>query len=210
MMSDRQIIEGCAKHESKAQKLLYDKYSRYLLGVCLRYASDKAEAEDILQDSFLKIFFSINDFSGTGSFIGWLRKVTVNTAITYYHKNLKFRYYVDIDEYVAVESGTTSFEEDFYTAEDLYKVLNELPAGYRMVFNLYAVEGYKHKEIATILGIDTNTSKSQYSRAKAVIRYKLEKLGEIKKSLPESRQTAEDEWDRVKDFNIIEGKEGKY
>jgi DNA-directed RNA polymerase specialized sigma24 family protein len=160
MMSDQQIIEGCAKHDRKAQQVLYDKYSRFLLGVCMRYATDKSEAEDILQDSFLKIFFNIKDFSGTGSFIGWLRKIAVNTAI--------------------------SFEEDFFTSDELYKVLNELPAGYRMVFNLYAVEGYKHKEIGEILGIDTNTSKSQYSRAKAVIRDKLEKLGKLKSSYTEN------------------------
>lgn len=186
MMRDRQIIDGCARHERKAQQELYDRYSRFLLGVCLRYAIDKAEAEDILQESFLKIFFNIKDFSGTGSFIGWLRKVAVNTAITHYHKNLKYRYHVDIEEYVSVEAGVTSFEEDFFTSEELYKVLNELPAGYRMVFNLYAVEGYKHKEIAEMLGIDTNTSKSQYSRAKAVIRSKLEKLGKLKSSYSEN------------------------
>jgi RNA polymerase sigma factor (sigma-70 family) len=180
MTSDPQIIEGCTKHDRKAQQLLYDKYSRFLLGVCLRYASDKAEAEDILQDSFLKIFFNIKDYSGTGSFIGWLRKVTVNTAITNYHKNLKYRYHIDIEDFVSAETGVESFEEDFFTSDELYKVLNELPAGYRMVFNLYAVEGYKHKEIAKMLGIDTNTSKSQYSRAKAAIRDKLEKLGKLK------------------------------
>ncbi len=184
MMDDQQIIEGCAKHNRNAQQLLYDKYSRFLLGVCLRYATDKAEAEDILQESFLKIFFNIKDYSGTGSFIGWLRKVAVNTAITHYHKNLKFRYHIEIEEFVSVETGVMSFEEDFFTSEELYKVLNELPAGYRMVFNLYAVEGYKHKEIAAMLGIDTNTSKSQYSRAKAAIRDKLEKLGRLKKSYP--------------------------
>ena len=185
-MSDRQIIELCAKHDRKAQQALYDKYSRLLLGVCLRYASDKAEAEDILQDSFLKIFYNIKDFTGSGSFIGWLRKVAVNTAITHYHKNLKYRYHVEIEEYVSVETGVTSFEEDFFTSDELYKVLNELPTGYRMVFNLYAVEGYKHKEIAEMLGIDTNTSKSQYSRAKAVIRDKLEKLGKLKSSYSEN------------------------
>jgi len=182
MMRDQQIIELCAKHDRKAQQVLYDKYSRLLLGICLRYATDKAEAEDILQDSFLKIFFSIKDFTGSGSFIGWLRKVAVNTAITHYHKNLKYRYHVDIDEYVTIEAGVMSFEEDFFTSDELYKVLNELPTGYRMVFNLYAVEGYKHKEIAEMLGIDTNTSKSQYSRAKAVIRDKLEKLGKLRSS----------------------------
>jgi RNA polymerase sigma-70 factor (ECF subfamily) len=182
MMSDQQIIELCAKHDRKAQQVLYDKYSRLLLGVCLRYATDKAEAEDILQDSFLKIFYSIKDFTGSGSFIGWLRKVAVNTAITHYHKNLKYKYHVDIEEYVTIEAGVMSFEEDFFTSDELYKVLNELPTGYRIVFNLYAVEGYKHKEIAEMLGIDTNTSKSQYSRAKAVIRDKLEKLGKLRSS----------------------------
>jgi len=185
-MSDQQIIEGCAKHDRKAQQVLYDKYSRFLLGICLRYASDKAEAEDILQESFLKIFFNIKNFSGTGSFIGWLRKVAVNTSITHYHKNLKYRYHVDIEDYVSAETGVSSFEEDFFTSEELYRVLNELPTGYRMVFNLYAVEGYKHKEIAEILGIDTNTSKSQYSRAKAVIRDKLEVLGKLKSNYTEN------------------------
>ena len=146
----------------------------------------KLRQKIFLQESFLKIFFNIKDFSGTGSFIGWLRKVTVNTAITHYHKNLKYRYHVDIEEYVSVETGVTSFEEDFFTSEELFRVLNELPAGYRMVFNLYAIEGYKHKEIAEILGIDTNTSKSQYSRAKAVIRDKLEKLGRLKSNYTEN------------------------
>jgi len=180
MMTEQQIIEGCARHDRKSQKALYDKHSRFLLGICLRYATDRAEAEDILQESFLKIFFNIKDYSGTGSFIGWLRKVAVNTAITHYHKNLKYRYHLEIEEYVSIETGVSSFEDDFFTADELYKVMNELPPGYRMVFNLYAVEGYKHKEIADMLGIDTNTSKSQYSRAKAVLRDKLEELGKIK------------------------------
>jgi RNA polymerase sigma factor (sigma-70 family) len=188
MVDDREIIDGCARHERRAQQMLYDKYSRFLLGVCLRYATDKAEAEDILQDSFLKIYFSIKDFSGTGSFAGWLRKVAVNTAITHYHKNLKFRYHIEIEEYVSVETGVSSFEEDLFTADELFRVLNELPAGYKMVFNLYAVEGYKHKEIAEMLGIDTNTSKSQYSRAKAVLREKLEKLNKLKKRYTDNEQ----------------------
>jgi RNA polymerase sigma factor (sigma-70 family) len=181
MVSDPEIIEGCVRHNRKAQQMLYDKYSRFLLGICIRYADDKAEAEDILQDSFLKIFFSIKDFSGTGSFAGWLRKVAVNTAITHYHKNLKHRYHIEIEEYVSIETGTGSFEESYFSSDELYLVMNDLPAGYKMVFNLYAVEGYKHKEIAEMLGIDTNTSKSQYSRAKAVLRDKLEKLRKLKK-----------------------------
>lgn len=186
MMSDDQIIAGCIRHDKRSQQLLYDKYSGFLLGVCIRYCSDKAEAQDILQDSFIKIFFNISDYSGTGSFTGWLRKITVNTAITHYHKNLKYRYHIDIDEYVSAETGISSFEEDFFTSDELYKVLNELPSGYKMVFNLYAVEGYKHKEIAEMLGVDTNTSKSQYSRAKAVIRNKLEILRKLRKKYSEN------------------------
>lgn len=182
MTGDLQIIEGCVRHNSKAQKLLYDKYSRFLLGICIRYASDKSEAEDILQETFLKIFFSIGDYSGTGSFTGWLRRVAVNTAITHYHKNLKHRYHMDIDEYVSAEAGSSGFEEDFYTADELYNILNGLPDGYRMVFNLYAVEGYRHKEIAGFLKIDTSTSKSQYSRARALIREKLAILRKLKDS----------------------------
>jgi RNA polymerase sigma factor (sigma-70 family) len=181
MLNDREIIEGCVRHDRKAQQMLYDKYSRFLLGVCMRYASDRAEAEDILQDTFIKIFFSIGDYSGTGSFAGWLRKVAVNTSITHYHKYLKHKYHVEIEQYVSVETGVSSFEDDLFTSDELFMVLNELPAGYRIVFNLYAVEGYKHKEIAEMLGIDTNTSKSQYSRAKASIRSKLNKLRKLKK-----------------------------
>ncbi|HBE43596.1 MAG TPA: hypothetical protein DDW27_20855, partial [Bacteroidales bacterium] len=105
MMSDKQIIRGCARHDRKAQKILYDKYSRFLLGICLRYASDRTEAEDILQESLLKIYFNIDDFTGTGSFTGWLRKVAVNTAITHYHKNLRYRYNVDIEEFASFETG---------------------------------------------------------------------------------------------------------
>lgn len=146
----------------------------------MRYATDRPEAEDMLQEAFLRIFFNLEEYSGTGSFKGWLRRVTVNTAITYYHKGLRHKHHTDIDEYVPMEQGSTSFEEDFYTAEDLYRVLEELSPGYRMVFNLYTIEGYKHHEIAEMLGIDVNTSKSQYSRARAILRKKLEDLAKIK------------------------------
>ena len=160
--------------------MLWKQYSGYLLGVCMRYATDRPEAEDMLQEAFLKIYFNLKDYSGTGSFKGWLRKVTVNTAITYYHKSMKHKHHIDIEEYVTAETGTAGFEEDFYTAGDLYRVLGELSPGYRMVFNLYTVEGYKHQEIAEMLGIDVNTSKSQYSRARSILRKKLEDLGRLK------------------------------
>jgi len=147
----------------------------------MRYATDRPEAEDMLQEAFLKIYFNIGEYSGTGSFRGWLRKVTVNTAITCYHRSLRYKHNVDIDDYVSTETGTAGFEEDFCNAEDLYRVLGELSPGYRMVFNLYAIEGYMHHEIAEMLGIDVNTSKSQYSRARAILRKKLEDLADMNK-----------------------------
>jgi len=184
MLSDRDIIEGCLRHSRKAQQQLYDKYSRFLLGICMRYSADRAEAEDILQDVFVRVFFNIEEYTGAGSFPGWLRRVAVNTAITNYHRNMKHRHHIDIEEYRSAETGTVSFEEDLFSADELLKVLNELPPGYKMVFNLYAIEGYKHREIAGILNIDVNTSKSQYSRARAMLREKLQKLRNIKGEYP--------------------------
>lgn len=179
-MSEQHIIEGCIRHNRKAQLALWKQHSGYLLGVCMRYATDRPEAEDMLQEAYMKIYFNLGEYAGTGSFRGWLRKVTVNTAITYYNRNLKHKHQVDIDEYVSAETGTAGFEEDFCTSEDLYRVLGELSPGYRMVFNLYTIDGYKHHEIADMLGIDVNTSKSQYSRARAILRKKLDDLALMK------------------------------
>lgn len=179
-MSDQHIIEGCIRHNRKAQQMLWKQYSGYLLAVCMRYATDRPEAEDMLQEAFLRIFFNLREYAGTGSFRGWLRRVTVNTAISCYHRNLRHKHHADIDDYVRAETGTAGFEEDFYTAEELCRVLGELSPGYRMVFNLYTIDGYKHHEIAEMLGIDVNTSKSQYSRARAILRKKLEELARLK------------------------------
>ena len=174
MMSDRQILEGCLKKDRRAQKSLFDRYSGLLMGICIRYATDYPEAEDILQESLLKIYLNIGDYSGEGSFTGWMRKIVINTAITYYHKHLKHKHYVEIEEVYTSEAGKLDLPDTRFTSEELKRVLDELPAGYRIVFNLYAIEGYKHKEIAKILEIDINTSKSQYSRARSFIRKRLE------------------------------------
>ncbi len=174
MMSDRQILEGCIKHDRRAQESLFERYSRLLMGICVRYASDVPEAEDILQESMLKIYLNIKDYSGEGSFIGWMRKIVINTAITHYHKTLKHKHYIEIEEIYTSEVTVQDVPDTPFSSEELNKVMNELPVGYKMVFSLYAIEGYKHKEIATMLGIDINTSKSQYSRAKSFLRKKLE------------------------------------
>ena len=179
MLDEREIIEGCCRNERKAQKVLYERYASLLLGVCIRYSGRRDEAEDILQDGLIKIYFNIREFAGKGSFINWMKKIMINTAITHYHRNLKHHYHQDIENVRETEIEGSSFNIAEFTREELFKVIKDLPHGYRMVFNLYAVEGYKHKEIAEILEIDVNTSKSQYSRAKALIRKKLGSLRKI-------------------------------
>ena len=146
----------------------------------MRYVYERSEAEDILQEGFLKIFTKIGEFEGRGSFEGWMKRIFVNTAITHYHKNSKHnKYHYDIDDVQIPKNEKPAYGESEFTKEELFKIIHSLPEGYKVVFNLYALEGYKHKEIAEMLKIDINTSKSQYSRAKKLIRRKLEALGQI-------------------------------
>jgi RNA polymerase sigma factor (sigma-70 family) len=180
MLTEEEIILRCIKRDRKAQKLLYYKYAAIMLGICSRYVADRTEAEDILQDGFLKIFLNIEEFESRGSFEGWMKRIMINTAITYYHKNLKYNQQLDIDEINETHIEGNDYETAEYTIEELQKVITSLPAGYRMVFNLFAIEGYKHKDIADMLGIDINTSKSQFSRARRLIQKKLEELKKIR------------------------------
>ncbi len=175
MLSEQQIIEGCLKNNRKTQKLLYEMYASKFLGMCMRYAKDKQEAEDILQDGFLKIFGRISQFSGIGSFEGWMKRIIINTAITNYRQNLKHYYKQSIDDVNETDFEITSVEQE-YSLEELLKVVQDLPPGYRMVFNMFAIEGFQHKEIAQMMGVDVTTSKSQYSRARKLLRSKLAEL----------------------------------
>jgi RNA polymerase sigma-70 factor (ECF subfamily) len=176
MLDERQIIDGCCRKDRNAQKALFDRYAAMLLGVCVRYSSRHDEAEDILQEGFVKIFSNIRDYAGTGSFINWMKKIMINTSITHYHRNLKHAWHKDIEKVQEMEIEGNVYHEADFTREELTKTIQELPHGYRMVFNLYAIEGFKHKEIAAMLDIDVNTSKSQYSRARSLIRKKLHAL----------------------------------
>ncbi len=135
------------------------------MGVCLRYAEDRDEAEDILQNGFIKVFENIETFRGTGSLEGWIRRIMVNTALNNYRQKKSMQNTVDVDDvhYMLAEEHNMI---DSFHANDLLKIIQKLPTGFRTVFNLYAVEGYTHKEIADMLGISENTSKSQYSRAR--------------------------------------------
>lgn len=173
MKEDAEIIKGCIRNDRKAQKKLYERYASVMLGVCRRYSVDLSEAEDMLQEGFLKVYLNLRSFTGKGTLLNWMKRIMVNTAITWYHKNLKHRYHSDIED--AKNGNAFSYEtigSDF-TRDELQKIIDDLPSGYRIIFNMYVIEGYKHKEIAELMKIDINTSKSQYSRAKKMIREKL-------------------------------------
>ena len=177
MLSEDQLINRCKKQDRAAQKILYDRYAGLMLAICMRYVFERSEAEDILQEGFLKIFLKINEFEGRGSFEGWLKRIFVNTAITHYHKSAKHnKNHYEIGDVHETKFNKGKYTESEFTRDELFSVVNSLPAGYKLVFNLYAIEGYKHKEIGKLLNIDINTSKSQYSRAKKLIRKKLNHL----------------------------------
>jgi len=174
-----EIINGCKKNSLKYQKKLYDLYKDKMFAICVRYAKSIEEAEDVFQEAFVKVFKHIHQFDNKGSFDGWIRRIFVNTAITNYKLNKK-RYYKEEIEVTDYERESFEFDTAEFTMDELLKAIDELPYGYKTVFNLFAIEGYKHKEIAEMLGIDINTSKSQYSRAKKMLREKLTKMSELK------------------------------
>ncbi|MGZ4033691.1 MAG: RNA polymerase sigma factor [Bacteroidia bacterium] len=165
-MTDEQIVKGCIEKNAIAQKHLYEKYVRKMMGVCLRYCDSSEEAEDVVQNGFISVFENIESYKGTGSLEGWIRKILVNTALTNIRKNKKFKQNIELDsvEFMLPSSGHIN---DNFAAQDLLKIIQTLPVGFKTVFNLYAIEGYSHKEIGEMLNISEGTSKSQYSRAKA-------------------------------------------
>lgn len=175
----KEIIEGVKKKERKYQDLLYSKYSGMLFGICLRYTKNRFEAEDVMQEGFVKIYKNIGMYSQNKSFEGWIRRIMINTAITNYRKNQKHAYHDDVTELPATGHEVDEMYKSDFTKEELMNVINALPPGYKMVFNLYVIEGYKHKEIADIMDIDINTSKSQLSRAKKYLQRELKELSKI-------------------------------
>jgi RNA polymerase sigma-70 factor (ECF subfamily) len=172
-MDDSTLVKECIKGNAKAQRLLFDKFSQKMLGVCLRYTKSQDEAEDALQEGFVKAFSKLNDFSNQGSLEGWIRRIMVNTSLDAIRKNTKFMKDVSIDT-VDYQIGNDDFIVEGLNAEDLMKLINSMPDGYKVVFNMFAIEGYSHQEISTTLGISESTSKSQYMRAKGYLRNRLE------------------------------------
>ncbi|MCA5006033.1 RNA polymerase sigma factor [Sphingobacterium bovistauri] len=163
--------QGCQAQDKKSQAQLYNFFSKKMFVVCLRYAQTTLEAEDILQNGFIKVFTKHHLFDGKGSLEGWIKRIMVNTAIESYRKS-KEKITDSIDEYHE-NTIHSHFPSDTTSYQDLLKLIKELPLGYRTVFNLYAIEGYSHKEIAEMLNISEGSSKSQLSRARQVLQHKL-------------------------------------
>lgn len=177
---DNKIIDGCLKGKRRDQNKLYAKYSPVLFGLCLRYSRNRDEAEDILQEGFIKIFLNIKAYRGEGSFEGWMKRIMVNTAITHNKQSLKHQFHTDIDEIeeTSVLAEDTTAESDGFKLpkQQLMGIIQGLPQGYRMVFNMYVFEQYTHKEIAQILNVSENTSKSQLSKARKMLSKKIRQL----------------------------------
>jgi RNA polymerase sigma-70 factor (ECF subfamily) len=162
-----ELIKGCLKRDRNAQKRLYDTYSSKMYGLCYRYVKDPMEAEDVLVTAFMKVFDKIEQFKNEGSFEGWIRRIIVNEALTHLRRNRSM--YLETDLEQAEREPDYERLSDHLEAEDLMNMIQELPTGYRIVFNMYALDGYSHKEIAEQLGISENTSKSQLSRARTYL-----------------------------------------
>jgi RNA polymerase sigma factor (sigma-70 family) len=174
-MNELALVKNCIEGNQLSQRKLFEMYAPKMMGVCLRYTKDVARAEDVMQDGFIKVFTKLEKFSGQGSLEGWIRRIMVNTALDHLRKDSKFTANISMDDV----DYKVEFDGQILSSlmeEDLLKLIREMPDGYRTVFNMFAIEGYSHKEIAERLEISENTSKSQYSRAKAHLRQKLEEL----------------------------------
>lgn len=174
--TDSELLDGCLRRDSKAQAALYHKYKGRFFGICRRYTQSKEEAEDIFQDAFVKVFSNLKELRSADQLSAWIRRVVVNVCIDYYHKRITF---VDIAE--VPEMAPADWQSDSVIArmnnQELLSLVNELPDGARMVFNLFVIDGYGHQEIARMLGISEGTSKSQLFFAKKLLKKKLQTIG---------------------------------
>ncbi len=193
MNDEKKLINRCKNGDYDAQKILFEKYSRVMMGICMRYVKDKYAAEDIMQDGFIVIYTKIGQYKGLGSFEGWMKRIMINLSLKYL-KNKSKNYFYEIGEIEQTSNLLNSKREeeqnvniDFgniksvilnteISQHEIFDAVAELPDGFRTVFNLYSIEGYKHKEIAKELGISINTSKTQLLRARKQLQKKLYKV----------------------------------
>ena len=167
------LIAGCKHNEMWARKKLYEQYAPAMMGVCIRYTGDRETARDILQEGFIKVFTKIDSYLGTGSFEGWMRRIFVTTALEYLRKDWSNRFFDEYDEKIE-SSGTSALEK--ISADELLACIAKLPHGFRTIFNLYAIEGYSHSEIAEILKIKEGTSRSQFARARQLLQKNIQSM----------------------------------
>lgn len=186
MRSEKDLISGCRENDPRAQTAFYNLYKGRLMGICRRYAKNREEAEDIFQEAFIKIFRSIRNLQKDEAVGSWVRQIVVNTAINYYHQHLKqANLQVDYDDVAQISSNDDHLHVLSQLGnEELVSLVNQLPDGYRMVFNLYVMDGFNHREIGEMLQIAENTSKSQLSRAKELLRKKLREIGIVNYEQP--------------------------
>ncbi len=166
--NDPQLVKGCIDGDPVSQKKLYERFSKKMMGVCLRYADNYEDAQDILQEGLIKVFKNIDSFKGSGSLEGWIRRIVVNTALATYRTSNPLRLSKGSEELEYIPAADDDILGSI-SVKDLLNIIRKLPSGYRVVFNLYAIEGYSHKEIAEQLDITESTSKSQYSRARSLL-----------------------------------------
>ena len=169
---DIQLINSCKKGDRAAQRVLYDRLAPRMFPVCIRYVGDRVLAEDILQDGFVTLFTKLDNYKGDGSFEGWARRIFVTTALMYLRKKDALKMSDDLEVAKGLKTEVTGQIANIGYKE-LMEIVMSLPTGFRTVFNMYAVEGYSHKEIADILGISEVTSRTQYSRARAILQNKI-------------------------------------
>jgi RNA polymerase sigma factor (sigma-70 family) len=178
-LTEEQLITGCIKENAFCQREVFNRYASRLLGVCHRYARNAADAEDILQDAFIKIFNKMDQFRFQGSFEGWMRRIVVNTALKKYSVS---RYTKEVQGHEINERDEVIYEPSAYghiTEKELLELVHNLPEGYKVIFNLYVVEGYQHDEIAEMLGIQAGTSRSQLVKARNMLQKQLLQLQKI-------------------------------
>ncbi len=171
MVNEKQLISGCLKGERQAQEQLFTHYSKQMMVISMRYTKGTQEAEDVLQEAFIKVFANIKKFKQESSLYFWIKRIVINTALNYQRSKLYLYPMVDVD-YLKEEQGFEYSLHDF-ELNDLLEMIHSLPTGCQVIFNLYAIEGYKHHEIAKMLDISEGTSKSQYARAKNLLQEKL-------------------------------------
>lgn len=175
-MNEQQLIASCKRGDRIGQKELYNRFARKMMGVCYRYVNDMETASDLLQDGFVKVFQSLDSYSGTGSFEGWVRKIFVNCALEFLRKTDVLRNAADLDDRLELAHSDNSSVISSMTAKELMDLVHELPPGFRTVFNLFAIEGYSHKEIGDMLNITESTSRSQFTRARQLLQKKINVL----------------------------------